>query len=314
MAIIAPTPVANLPTPPDPNQAEAEFDTAAFTWSSDLNRWTGDMNALGSNVQNNATEAQSAATTATTKAGEASTSASSAAASASTATTKAGEALASADSAASSASTATTKANEASASAASAQSSAQAAAASAASIAGGPMAGPASSVDGEVVLFSGTGGNIVKRATGSGMAKLTSGVLSTASAGTDYVTPTGTETLTNKEISGGTFTNGYTEETYAPAAGASFTFDFANGTIQGYTTNANTTITLPAVVAGKGFSIQISFGGAHTLSWAGGAIAWAGGSAPSFSGASGKTDTVSFMANVAGTKWIGTAFALGSAT
>jgi hypothetical protein len=38
-----------------------------------------------------------------------------------------------------------------------------------------------SSVDSEVVLFSGTGGKTVKRATGTGFAKLTSGVLSTAS-------------------------------------------------------------------------------------------------------------------------------------
>jgi hypothetical protein len=43
-----------------------------------------------------------------------------------------------------------------------------------------------SSVDSEVALFSGTGGKTVKRATGSGLAKLTSGVLGTATAGTDY--------------------------------------------------------------------------------------------------------------------------------
>jgi hypothetical protein len=43
-----------------------------------------------------------------------------------------------------------------------------------------------SSVDGEVALFSGTGGKTVKRATGTGIAKLTAGVLGTAVAGTDY--------------------------------------------------------------------------------------------------------------------------------
>lgn len=47
------------------------------------------------------------------------------------------------------------------------------------------------SVDSEVALFSGTGGKTLKRATGSGMAKLTSGVLSTGAAGTDYVAPGG---------------------------------------------------------------------------------------------------------------------------
>ena len=48
-----------------------------------------------------------------------------------------------------------------------------------------------SSVDGEVALFSATGGKTLKRATGSGIAKLTSGVLGTGSAGTDYVAPGG---------------------------------------------------------------------------------------------------------------------------
>ena len=42
------------------------------------------------------------------------------------------------------------------------------------------------SVDGEVVVFSGTGGKTGKRATGSGIAKLTSGVLGTATSGTDH--------------------------------------------------------------------------------------------------------------------------------
>lgn len=58
----------------------------------------------------------------------------------------------------------------------------------------------ATSVESEVVLFSGTAGKTLKRATGSGIALLTSGVLSTATAGTDYVSPTSTETLTNKTL------------------------------------------------------------------------------------------------------------------
>lgn len=49
------------------------------------------------------------------------------------------------------------------------------------------------SVDSEIVLFSGTGGKTGKRATGTGLAKITSGVLSTASAGTDYYAPGGTD-------------------------------------------------------------------------------------------------------------------------
>lgn len=45
------------------------------------------------------------------------------------------------------------------------------------------------SVDSEIVVFSGTTGKLGKRATGTGVAKITSGVLSTASAGTDYEVP-----------------------------------------------------------------------------------------------------------------------------
>lgn len=47
------------------------------------------------------------------------------------------------------------------------------------STASGDVTGPASSVDSEVALFSSTTGKVIKRATGSGIATLTSGVLST---------------------------------------------------------------------------------------------------------------------------------------
>lgn len=51
----------------------------------------------------------------------------------------------------------------------------------------------ATSVDSEVALFSSTTGKLLKRATGSGIAKLTSGVLGTATAGTDYYAPGSTD-------------------------------------------------------------------------------------------------------------------------
>jgi hypothetical protein len=54
----------------------------------------------------------------------------------------------------------------------------------------GQIAGPGVSVDNEVALFNGTSGTTLKRATGSGLAKLTSGVLSVAAAGTDYAAAT----------------------------------------------------------------------------------------------------------------------------
>lgn len=49
------------------------------------------------------------------------------------------------------------------------------------------------SVEDEVVLFTGTSGKTVKRATISGIAKLTTGVLSAAAAGTDYYAPGSTD-------------------------------------------------------------------------------------------------------------------------
>jgi len=51
----------------------------------------------------------------------------------------------------------------------------------------------ATSVDSEVALFSGTGGKTLKRASGSGITKLTVGVLGTATAGTDYYAPGSTD-------------------------------------------------------------------------------------------------------------------------
>lgn len=57
---------------------------------------------------------------------------------------------------------------------------------------------PSVSVDSEVALFSSTTGKVIKRASISGIAKLASGVLSAAAAGTDYLSPAGSETATNK--------------------------------------------------------------------------------------------------------------------
>jgi hypothetical protein len=50
-----------------------------------------------------------------------------------------------------------------------------------------------SAVDGEVALFSGTGGKTLKRATVTGIPKLASGVQSIATAGTDYYAPGSTD-------------------------------------------------------------------------------------------------------------------------
>lgn len=80
----------------------------------------------------------------------------------------------------------------------------------------GDVTGGSASTDGEVVLYSGTGGKTIKRSNTiiSGLAKLASGVLSAATAGTDYMKPDTTSviskgfTLTPNLI--GTVTSGTT--------------------------------------------------------------------------------------------------------
>lgn len=61
----------------------------------------------------------------------------------------------------------------------------------------------ATSVDNELVLFSGSGGKTGKRATTTGLAKLTSGVLSAAASGTDYAPATSGTSVLKGNGSGG---------------------------------------------------------------------------------------------------------------
>jgi hypothetical protein len=95
--------------------------------------------------------------------------------------------------------------------------------------AGGDVTGPAASIDNEISLFSGTTGKVIKRATTSGIVKATSGVISAAEAGTDYVAP-------NAAITGATNTKITYDTKGLVTAGATAVLasaDFAN---QGTTT------------------------------------------------------------------------------
>ena len=55
----------------------------------------------------------------------------------------------------------------------------------------GDVVGPASSVNAQIALYSGTTGKLIQTATTTGMVKATSGVIAAAVAGTDYVAPGG---------------------------------------------------------------------------------------------------------------------------
>lgn len=57
----------------------------------------------------------------------------------------------------------------------------------------GDVVGPAASIDSEIVLFDSTTGKLVKRASNTGILKAASGVIATATAGTDYYAPGSTD-------------------------------------------------------------------------------------------------------------------------
>lgn len=92
-----------------------------------------------------------------------------------------------------------------------------------------------------------------------------------------------------------TITN-YVETVSAPAAATTFTVNLANGTVHNLTTSGNATITLPAPVAGKSYVVAVTYGGNHTVTFAGGGtLRWAGGTAPTRTGVTNKTDLYSFV-------------------
>jgi hypothetical protein len=79
--------------------------------------------------------------------------------------------------------------------------------------------GITSSVDGEIALWSSTTGKVLKRADLTGIVKATSGVATTATAGTDYLAPpSGTSIL--KANSGGALANASAGTDYVAPGGA----------------------------------------------------------------------------------------------
>lgn len=147
-----------------------------------------------------------------------------------------------------------------------------------------------------------TSGTIAVTTSLSGVLKGTGSGFAAAVAGTDYVTPTGSETLTNKTLTNPTITN-YTETTFTANTGSALTLDLANGTIQVLTLTGNATITLPTATAGKSFLVQLKTGaGSFTCSF--NAVKWPGGTAPTVTSTASRMDIFSFFAD--GTNWYGT--------
>lgn len=124
------------------------------------------------------------------------------------------------------------------------------------------IAGPSSSVDSEIVLYSGTGGATLKRASNTGVLKASSGVIATAAAGTDYVAPGGALGTP----SSGTLTNC----TGLPVAGitASTSTALGVGSIElGHASDTTVSRSSAGVIAVEGVTVPLnSTSSVHTAS------------------------------------------------
>lgn len=125
----------------------------------------------------------------------------------------------------------------------------------------GDVSGPASSVDSEIALFDSTTGKLIKRASLTGLVKATSGVASAATAGTDYVAPSGalgtpsSGTLTNCTVDG-TNPIGYRD---LPAVGTkTSSYTLAVGDVGKYVqVGTSGSITIPDATFAEGDAISI---------------------------------------------------------
>lgn len=137
--------------------------------------------------------------------------------------------------------------------------------------------GQASSIDSEVALFSGTGGKTIKRASATGIAKLTSGVLSAVTAPSGAIVgDTDNQTLTNKTLTSPTLT---TPTLGTPASGnlANCTFPTLNQNTTGYASalkSATTTIDVAAATAPSAGQVLTATDSTHATWQAGGGGGW----------------------------------------
>ena len=117
-----------------------------------------------------------------------------------------------------------------------------------------------------------------------------------------YVTPTSTDTLTNKTLTNPTVTN-YVETAFTANSTTAITLALTNGTVQIITLTGNATITMPTAVAGKSFIMFLKQDatGSRTVTWS--TVKWPGGTAPTITSTASRQDIFSFFSD--GTNWYG---------
>jgi hypothetical protein len=152
---------------------------------------------------------------------------------------------------------------------------------------------------------TGTAGPTVYPSAGMAVSTGTAwGTSKTTPAG-DVVGTTDTQTVTNKTVENGTFTNGYTEETVASNTGTAFTINLASGSVQYLTLTGNVTYTFPTPVAGRSFILiqrQDATGG-RTVTWPS-TVDWPGAVAPTLTSTAQRVDKFVFTA-IDGSNWLG---------
>ena len=140
----------------------------------------------------------------------------------------------------------------------------------------------------------------------TGILKGNGTAMSAAVAGTDYVTPTGTETLSNKTLTNPIVTDYVETVVVIGTVTSSSTLSLTGGTVQTATLTASTgcTFTMPTATAGKSFVLllkQAASTGGGTATFTG--VKWGTSGAPTITAGAGKMDILTFIAD--GTNWYG---------